>query len=144
VRGGSCILLVENDFDVMIMTNPTIDTNQMLSTQEAAALLGLQPCTLAAWREDGTQPSLAFFKLGKAVRYRYGDLLAFIEDRKASSTLTARQLALPPVLPVSRAPPRSRPPAPAMPQQEKTDCIGKPAASRKKANRMDDRQQTLF
>jgi hypothetical protein len=136
--------LVENDFDVMIMTNPTNDPNQMLSTQEAAALLGLQPCTLAAWREDGSQPSLAFFKLGKAVRYRYADLLAFIENRKASSTLTARQIASPPVLPVSRAPTRSRPPAPALPPQEKPICIEKTAASRKKANHLDDRQQSLF
>ena len=40
----------------------------MLSTADAADLLGLQPCTLSAWREDGSQPGLAFFKLGKAVR----------------------------------------------------------------------------
>ena len=61
----------------------------MLSTADAADLLGLQPCTLSAWREDGSQPGLAFFKLGKAVRYRYGDLLAFLETRRASSTLVA-------------------------------------------------------
>jgi hypothetical protein len=37
-------------------------------------------------------PSLAFFKIGKAVRYRYGDVLAFIETRRATSTLAARAL----------------------------------------------------
>ncbi|MEY2758380.1 MAG: hypothetical protein RIR33_2158 [Pseudomonadota bacterium] len=68
------------------------DPNRMLSTADAAALLGLQPCTLSAWREDGSQPGLAFFKLGKAVRYRYGDLIAFLDTRRASSTLVARQL----------------------------------------------------
>jgi predicted site-specific integrase-resolvase len=65
----------------------------MLSTAQAAALLGLRPSTLAAWREDGSQPGLAFFKLGKAVRYRYADIVAFIETRKASSTLLARRLS---------------------------------------------------
>jgi hypothetical protein len=82
------------------MANLAVDPNQMLTTHQAAALLGLQACTLAAWREDGSQPGLAFFKLGKAVRYRYGDLIAFLETRRASSTLVARQLA------------RSTPPSP--------------------------------
>ena len=75
-----------------MQTANTSDPNRMLTTAEAADLLGLQPCTLAAWREDGSQPDLAFSKFGKAVRYRYGDLIAFIEARRASSTLTARQL----------------------------------------------------
>lgn len=74
------------------MSVEPLDPNQMLSTEQAAALLGLRPCTLAAWREDGSQPQLAFFKLGKAVRYRYADLVAFLETRRASSTLAARQL----------------------------------------------------
>lgn len=68
------------------------DPNRLLKPEEAAAFLGLQPCTLAAWREDGSMPSLAFFKIGKAVRYRYGDVLAFIETRRATSTLAARAL----------------------------------------------------
>jgi len=68
------------------------DPNRMLSTQEAAKLMGLQPCTLSAWREDGSQPDLAFFKIGKAVRYRYGDVIAFVTARRAVSTLAAREL----------------------------------------------------
>jgi len=82
-----------------VMSNSPPDANQMLSTDQAAALLGLRPCTLAAWREDGSQPHLAFFKLGKAVRYRYADLVAFLETRRASSTLAARQLT--PALPLA-------------------------------------------
>jgi hypothetical protein len=70
----------------------TTDPNRLLKPEEAAAFLGLQPCTLAAWREDGSMPGLAFFKIGKAVRYRYGDVLAFIETRRATSTLAARGL----------------------------------------------------
>ena len=88
------------------------DPNRMLSTADAADLLGLQPCTLSAWREDGSQPGLAFFKLGKAVRYRYGDLIAFLETRRASSTLVARQLPQAAALTVPPAPavkPSSRP-----------------------------------
>ena len=139
-------------FDVMLMTSPASDPNRMLSTQDAAALLGLQPCTLAAWREDGSQPSLAFFKLGKAVRYRYADLLAFIETRKASSTLVARQMAPPAALPVSRAPsgsPESTPapaprPAQAAPSPEPLRRIAETARSRKTAKRGEDRQQSLF
>lgn len=133
-----------NDFDVMIMSNATSDPNQMLSTQDAAALLGLQPCTLAAWREDGSQPGLAFFKLGKAVRYRYADLLAFIETRKASSTLVARQMAPPPSVPSLKAPTRSRLPSHAAPPQERSTCVGRSATTRKKSNRGEDRQQSLF
>ena len=71
------------------------DVNRLVDAEEAAALLGLQPCTLAAWREDGSQPGLCFFKIGRAVRYRYADLLAFIESRRASSTLESRHLDKP-------------------------------------------------
>lgn len=134
------------------MTNPASDPNQMLSTQDAAALLGLQPCTLAAWREDGSQPGLAFFKLGKAVRYRYADLLVFIETRKACSTLTARQIAVSPAPPTSRAPSRSfqakaaasANKAPVGPPQEPLRQIADKARPRKRTKRGEDRQQSLF
>ena len=105
----------------------TADPNQMLTTAEAAALLGLQPCTLSAWREDGSHPDLPFFKLGKAVRYRYGDLVAFVETRRASSTLLARQLASP------LAPARPAHPEPVQARR-------KP----RKAPRGADGQQSLF
>mgnify|MGYP001157946820 FL=1 len=88
------------------------DPNKMLSTADAADLLGLQPCTLSAWREDGSQPGLAFFKLGKAVRYRYGDLIAFLETRRASSTLVARQLPQSPVLAAASGVPLKASPRP--------------------------------
>lgn len=126
------------------MTNPASDPNQMLSTQDAAALLGLQPCTLAAWREDGSQPGLAFFKLGKAVRYRYADLLAFIETRKVSSTLTARQMA-PPALRVRQKTPTLAPQsAPATCPQEQPVRNSKTVVTRRRGKRGEDRQQSLF
>jgi hypothetical protein len=99
------------------------DHNRMLSTEETARLMGLQPCTLSAWREDGSQPELAFFKIGKAVRYRYGDVIAFINARRAVSTLAARQLkplanparnevGAPPPKPIGSGRPRRKKPAP--------------------------------
>lgn len=127
------------------MTQPASDPNQMLSTQDAAALLGLQPCTLAAWREDGSQPGLAFFKLGKAVRYRYADLLAFIETRKASSTLVARQISPSPMPPISRASSRSpQSTSPALTPQKPLRETGPTVRTRKLAKRGEDRQQSLF
>jgi len=124
----------------------------MLSTQDAAALLGLQPCTLAAWREDGSQPGLAFFKLGKAVRYRYADLLAFIEKRKASSTLTARRIAQATLPPISQTrtdslrctlDTASAPDSP-QPQQESLRRTAQYVRARKSKKRSEDRQQSLF
>jgi hypothetical protein len=134
------------------MTKTASDPNQMLSTQDAAALLGLQPCTLAAWREDGSQPGLAFFKLGKAVRYRYADLLAFIETRKACSTLTARQIAPPLLPPKSRAsskplqamPAPARETAPASPPQKPLRQTIEKKRPRERTIRGEDRQQSLF
>jgi len=126
------------------MTKPASDPNQMLSTQEAAALLGLQPCTLAAWREDGSQPGLAFFKLGKAVRYRYADLLAFIETRKASSTLVARRNAtsVTPTRTPKKTGPTKPPPAPVS-REEPAPAV-KTAPGRRQARRGEDRQPSLF
>jgi len=110
----------------------TTDPNRLLKPEEAAAFLGLQPCTLAAWREDGSMPSLAFFKIGKAVRYRYGDVLAFIETRRATSTLAAKALK-PEAAAIGPAKDRlpSRPPDP-------------PNPKRNRAARADRGQQSLF
>jgi len=67
------------------------DPNQMLTTAEAATLLGLKPATLANWREDGSV-DLAFSKFGSCVRYRYSDVVAFAEQARCTSTLAARQV----------------------------------------------------
>ena len=107
----------------------------MLSTEDAAAFMGLQPCTLSAWREDGIQPDLAFFKIGKAVRYRYGDVIAFLNARRAVSTLAARQIK-------ARA-------APTMAEEKRSRQIEGDARKPKRkksdtANVSADGQQTLF
>lgn len=67
------------------------DQNQMLTTQQAANLLGLKPATLSNWREDGSV-DLVFSKFGRSVRYRYADVVAFAEARRCTSTLAAKNL----------------------------------------------------
>lgn len=55
-----------------------------LTTEEAAKYLGLKRSTLEAWRCRGGGPK--FIRLGRAVRYRSGDLEAWIESRTRSNT----------------------------------------------------------
>lgn len=101
------------------------DPNQMLTTEEAARLIGLKASTLAAWREDGSQPNLVYSKLGKAVRYCYADVIAFVRSRRSSSTLLARHIA-----PLSR----EQTPMPSAPKRRRA----KPARTNT------DGQQSLF
>ncbi len=56
----------------------------MLRTVEAANYMGLEKCTLEAWRCRGGGP--VFLKLGKAVRYRKEDLDTFVSARTRTST----------------------------------------------------------
>ncbi len=51
----------------------------LLTTEEAAAWLGISPFTLAHWRSEGL-PHPPAVQLGRrALRYRVADLEAFIE-----------------------------------------------------------------
>jgi hypothetical protein len=52
--------------------------NALLTEDEAAALLKVQPATLATWRVRG-RPNLPFVRIGRCVRYRQQDIGAFIE-----------------------------------------------------------------
>ncbi len=68
------------------------DENRLLSPNDVATLLDVKVCTLEKWRETG-RVDLPFVKLGpKAIKYRYRDVIAFIETRVATSTLGARRL----------------------------------------------------
>jgi excisionase family DNA binding protein len=49
----------------------------LLLRKEVAAMLKLQPQTLAAWAVTGKH--LPFVKLGRSVRYRRADVVAFVE-----------------------------------------------------------------
>ncbi|WP_067783560.1 helix-turn-helix domain-containing protein [Actinomyces vulturis] len=51
--------------------------NEIYTSKEAAKLLKVSEGTLRNWRYDGVGP--AFFKCGRAVRYRQEDLEEWIE-----------------------------------------------------------------
>ena len=54
----------------------------LLTTEQAADTLGLEPETLASWRCASRDKGLPYVKLGKGrVRYRPSDVRAFIEQK---------------------------------------------------------------
>jgi predicted DNA-binding transcriptional regulator AlpA len=55
-----------------------IQGDRLITTREAAALIGLAPGTLARARVYGTVGYPAYTKLGKAVRYRLSTIEQFI------------------------------------------------------------------
>ncbi|AIK41830.1 helix-turn-helix domain protein [Brucella anthropi] len=63
----------------------TYQPEHLLTSEQAAAILGLRSKTLANWRVQGVE-KLPFRRIGGAVRYQYGDLLTFIEARKHENT----------------------------------------------------------
>ena len=63
--------------------------NKLLTTKQAADLLGLQPTTLEQWRWTGRGPR--FVKLNRACRYRITDLESFMEERLFRSTTEAHR-----------------------------------------------------
>ncbi|MER9483455.1 helix-turn-helix domain-containing protein [Mesorhizobium sp. M0494] len=58
--------------------------NDLLRTPDAALVLNVSLKTLQNWRVAGNGPP--FVKIGSAVSYRYGDLLAFIRLNTSTST----------------------------------------------------------
>jgi excisionase family DNA binding protein len=60
----------------------------LLSETQAADLLQVSPGTLSVWRSTGRY-ALPFVKIGARVRYRRGDLQAWLESRVRASGATA-------------------------------------------------------
>jgi len=60
----------------------------LLDEQAAAALLTVAPGTLGVWRSTGRY-GLPFLKVGRNVRYRRSDLLAWLERRTRETGTTA-------------------------------------------------------
>jgi hypothetical protein len=60
----------------------------LLDEQAAAALLTVAPGTLGVWRSTGRY-NLPFLKVGRAVRYRRADLVAWLEKRTRETGATA-------------------------------------------------------
>lgn len=63
--------------------HPT-DPEAAIDTAGVARLLDLAPITLYQWRRHGAGPR--FFRIGRSVRYRLGDVLAWRDARMVGST----------------------------------------------------------
>ncbi len=57
-----------------------LDKNRLLTRKEAAAYLGVKELILALWKST-KRYDLPVVKIGRLAKYRYGDLLDFIEMR---------------------------------------------------------------
>lgn len=55
-------------------------TNELLTREETAALLGIKPDTLAIWAST-KRYALPYAKIGRSVRYKLSDVQKFIESR---------------------------------------------------------------
>ncbi|HJV25326.1 MAG TPA: helix-turn-helix domain-containing protein [Aromatoleum sp.] len=60
----------------------------LLNETSAAMLLNVSPGTLSVWRSTGRY-RLPFVKVGRKVRYRRADLLAWLEARTRGNGATA-------------------------------------------------------
>lgn len=60
---------------------PDLEAERALDTRQTAALTGHAEITLAQWRALGKGPP--FFRCGRSIRYRLGDVLAWRDERSA-------------------------------------------------------------
>ncbi|XKE45718.1 helix-turn-helix domain-containing protein [Halomonas organivorans] len=59
--------------------------HELLTPEETALYLGVSSRTLATWRSTGRH-NLPFIKVGSRVRYKRGDLEAWVSRRSLSMT----------------------------------------------------------
>jgi predicted DNA-binding transcriptional regulator AlpA len=60
------------------------DEDKLLTENQTADLMTIQPQTLSVWRTT-KRYDLPYVKIGRAVRYRRSDVMAFIESRMVTS-----------------------------------------------------------
>ncbi len=65
------------------------DHYDLLTRDEAAAVLRLRPKTLSAWALRGSGPR--FIKMGRSVRYRRRDLELFMRESEVGSWVSTRK-----------------------------------------------------
>ena len=73
---------------IMTLENIVQASRDLLNEQEAAHVLDTAPGTLSVWRSTGRY-NLPFLKVGRSVRYRRADLLAWLDARVRQSGATA-------------------------------------------------------
>ena len=64
----------------------SLPDSSLLDSQQTADYLGLSVDTLSVWRSTGRY-NLPFIKVGRLVRYRAGDLKAFLKSRAFTHTI---------------------------------------------------------
>lgn len=57
-----------------------INKERLLTRKEAADYLGVKEITLAIWKSTQRYP-IPVVKVGRLAKYRYGDLIEFVERR---------------------------------------------------------------
>jgi predicted DNA-binding transcriptional regulator AlpA len=62
----------------------TLDPEHLVDTREAAEMLAKHPAVLADWRHQSRGPK--YVKFGRSVRYRVGDLRAWVADHTIEPT----------------------------------------------------------
>ena len=58
-----------------------MDNEQLLTSEETAALLRLSEHTLASWRRTAARSDLPWVEVGGLVRYRRGDIQRWLDTR---------------------------------------------------------------
>lgn len=69
---------------------PQYTNDSLLSRQEAAEFLGLEKHTLEVWATT-KRYKLPYVKIGRLVKYRYADLLTFINRNLVSNEGVAHE-----------------------------------------------------
>lgn len=70
----------------MIQTNQTQHDDQLLRSEQAAEFLGIAASTLPVWRCQSRAGSPPFIRMGRCVRYRVGDLRAWMAANTVSAS----------------------------------------------------------
>jgi hypothetical protein len=63
----------------------SVPESQLLNESQTAEALNIKASTLSVWRCTG-RVSIPYVKIGRSVRYRAGDIRAFLESRKRHHT----------------------------------------------------------
>ena len=65
-----------------------ISKDRLLTRKEAADYLGVKEITLAIWKSTQRYP-IPVVKVGRLAKYRFGDLLKFVEKRTVNKEIDA-------------------------------------------------------
>jgi len=65
----------------------TLDNNQLVDNETAAAIIQVSPRTLMVWRSSGRY-SIPYIKIGAKVRYKRSDLQAWLDSRYNATGFT--------------------------------------------------------